>query len=134
MKFIIKFFALTLLLTATFNFAQAQRGDRNADPVQRAEKQTMTMKEKLSLSEKQTEKVREINLKYANKMKETRAANQDGDRSAMRETMTKLRQDQDAELKGVMTSEQFEIWTKMREEKPKQRSPKDDRKGKEKMN
>jgi periplasmic protein CpxP/Spy len=121
MKITFRILALAALFLIGFANAQAQRGDWNASPEDRAEKQTATMKEKLSLSEKQAEKVKAINLKYANKMKETRDANTEGDWTAMRETMGKIRQEQDAELKTVLTTEQFETWNKYQEEQRSQR-------------
>ena len=123
MKFTIKSILPALLLTAGFTTMQAQRGGggQGMDPVKRAEQQTTLMTEKLSLSEAQTLKVKEINLKYGQKTKEARDANADGDWSAMRETMTKLRQEQNAELKTVLTAEQFDTWAKYQEEQRSQR-------------
>ncbi len=125
MKITFRILALTTLFFIGFANVNAQRGNWDSSPEERAEKQTTTMTEKLSLSAKQAEKVKEINLKYANKMKEARAANTDGDWSAMRETMGKLRQEQDAELKTVLTKEQAETWTKFQEEQRSQRGPRD---------
>lgn len=113
---------MLLILSATFTFAQ--RGERGGDPTERAKEQTVEMTEKLSLSAKQSEKVGEINLKYANKLKEARDANADGDWSTMRETMTQIRQEQNAELKNVMTAAQFEQWEKILEERRSQRREK----------
>lgn len=132
MKITFKILALTFLLCAAFLNAEAQRGDWNSDPEQRAEQQTARMKEQLSLSDKQAEKVKAINLKYANKMKETRDANTGDDWQAMRETIMKLRQEQDEELKGVLTTEQFENWQKIREEQRQQRGSRGERSGKDK--
>jgi len=110
-------FLLAFLVTGGFAAAQAQPGGMGMgmDPEKRAEQQTATMTEKLSLSEAQTAKVREINLKYANKMKEARDK-ADGDREAMRATMTTLRSEQDKELQTVLTEEQWQQWLKIREE------------------
>jgi hypothetical protein len=132
MKIANKSFVLIMLLILSATFTFAQRGERGGDPTERAKEQTVEMTEKLSLSTKQAEKVGEINLKYANKLKEARDANPDGDWSAMRETMMQIRQEQNAELKNVMTAAQFEQWEKIleerrnqRREKSGQRSPKD---------
>lgn len=116
-----------LLMVATFILAglaavQAQPGGEGMgrDPEKRAEQQTATMTEKLSLSEAQTAKVKEINLKYATKIKEVRD-NAGGDREAMRAAMTALRDEQDKELKAVLTDEQWQQWVKIREEQRRNR-------------
>jgi hypothetical protein len=90
-------------------------GGRGGDPIQRAEMQTKMMIDSLSLSTKQGEKVKEVNLKYANKQKEARAANTDGDWEKMRATMDALRTEQNAELKTMLTQEQYDRWQKIAE-------------------
>lgn len=103
----------SLLLVSGSLFAQP--GGWNADPEQRAAQQTATMTEKLALSEAQAAKIQEINLKYAHKMKEARDSAA-GDREAMRATMGVLREEQDAELKTMLTDEQWQQWIAYREE------------------
>ncbi|MEY3369192.1 MAG: hypothetical protein RI973_2347 [Bacteroidota bacterium] len=114
------FLLIALCLASTTASLQAQQGanGRGSDPAQRAEMQTTRMKEELGLSDKQAEKVKAINTKYANKMKELRETNRDGDRTAMREAMTSLRQEQSEELKSVLTAEQFEKWQQLQSEGP----------------
>ena len=109
---------LTLGLSVATTSLLAQQGGsgRGAEPAQRAEMQTTRMKEDLGLSDKQAEKVKAINEKYANKMKEMREASRDGDRQAMRENMSVLRKEQTEELKTVLTSEQFEKWQQLQNE------------------
>jgi hypothetical protein len=85
------------------------------DPAERAEKQTAQMTEKLSLSDAQAGKVKEINLKYADKMKAAREE-ADGDWSSMREKMGAMRADQDKELQTVLTEEQWVQWDRYRTE------------------
>ena len=97
-------------------------GERpSMDPVKRAEKQTAMMTEQLTLSEAQSVKVQEINLKYAEKSKAMREANTSGDRTAMREQMTALRTAQDAELKTMLTSDQWAAWEKIQAEQRENR-------------
>ncbi len=103
-----------LLLSCLALQAQPGGGGRMMNPEQRAEQQTAQMTEQLALSEAQTGKVRDINLKYANKMKEARDKS-DGDWSAMRETMTAIRGEQDQELQTVLTQEQWTQWVAFRE-------------------
>lgn len=116
MRTTIKIFTLSLLFLAglTINL-NAQPGNWNADPEQRATQQTAQMTEKLSLSEAQSAKVKEINLKFANKMKEAREKSA-GDREAMRGAIGTIRQEQDTELQTVLTEEQWKQWTAYREE------------------
>ena len=117
MRTTIKMLVLTLLLTAGYfiNLSAQPGGGWNADPEQRATQQTATMTEKLALSEAQSTKVKEINLKYANKMKEAREKAA-GDRDAMRTTMGAIRQEQDAELQTALTEDQWKQWTAYRDE------------------
>lgn len=118
MRTTVKMLVLTLLLSAgrfiSMN-AQPGGGNWNADPEQRATQQTALMTEKLALSEAQSAKVKEINLKYANKIKEAREKAA-GDREAMRATVGTIRQEQDTELKTVLTEEQWKQWVTYREE------------------
>ena len=115
MKRLLFFF---LLAAGALSSLQAQPGGGggwNADPAQRAKQQTDLMTEKLALSDAQAAKVKEINLKYANKMKEAREK-ADGDWEAMRGTIGTIREEQDKELQTVMTEEQWQQWVKYREE------------------
>ncbi|MCC6462614.1 MAG: DUF4890 domain-containing protein [Saprospiraceae bacterium] len=107
--------AALLLLTAAALQAQPGGGPGRMSPEQRAEQQTTNMTEQLSLSEAQSSKVGEINLKYAQKMKELRAS-ADGDRDAMRAAMGTIRQEQDAELQTVLTQDQWKKWDAYRQE------------------
>jgi hypothetical protein len=102
-------------------FAVTASAQRGGDPTQRAEMQTKMMADSLSLSSRQGEKVKEINLKYANKQTEARQANADGDWEQMRAKMEALRTEQNAELKTVLTNEQYERWQKITAEQWKQR-------------
>ncbi len=105
--------AVVLLFFAMNSHAQGGGGQRGGDPVQRAEMQTKMMVDSLSLSSKQSEKVKEINLKYATEMKEARSQNPDGDREKMRSAMDALRTEQYAALKTVLTKEQYDHWLKI---------------------
>ncbi|MBK8426981.1 MAG: DUF4890 domain-containing protein [Lewinellaceae bacterium] len=125
MKHILKLAISALLFLVVFTSMQAQPpggGERpSMDPVKRAEKQTAMMTEQLTLSEAQAAKVQEINLKYAEKSKAMREANTSGDRTAMREQMTALRTAQDAELKTMLTSDQWAAWEKIQAEQRENR-------------
>lgn len=127
---------MTVMLFAIAIAANAQQGGgpggRSGDPIQRAEMQTKMMIDSLSLSTKQGEKVKEINLKYANKQKDARAANADGGWEKMRATMDALRTEQNAELKTMLTQEQYDRWQKIAEAQWQRRGgpPADGEKGK----
>ena len=96
---------------------QAQPGGGwGGDPKQRADMQTQLMTDSLALSEAQSAKVGEINLKYAQKMQDAReGATAAGDWESMRATMQTMRAEQDKELQTVMTQDQWQSWTQIRE-------------------
>jgi Spy/CpxP family protein refolding chaperone len=107
----------TALALATLTVAGAQpNGGRGGDPVQRAERQSQMMIDSLSLSTKQGEKVKEINLKYAHQQQQLRSANTDGNWETMRPKMDSLRTAQNGELKAVLTSDQYARWQKIAEQ------------------
>lgn len=114
MRTIVQFVFIIMFLTG-FITLHAQPGGRGGDPVQRADYQTKIMADSLSLSDAQSTKVGEINLKYAKKMQEARENNPDGDWEAMRATMQTMRTEQDKELQAVMTQEQWQRWSQIRE-------------------
>ncbi len=117
MKLNIVFPALFMLAFATGSLsAQPGGGWQNQSPEQRADQQVALMTEKIALSEAQAVKIREITLKYSQKMQEARQANPDGDREKMRETMTVIRSEQDKEYQTILTAEQWQNWLKVREE------------------
>ena len=107
--------ALFMLAASWAMQAQPGGGGRNMDPAERAKQQTASMTEKLALSEAQTNKVGEINLKYANKTKAARDE-ADGDWESMRETMGAIRAEQNKELQTVLTADQWTQWQKEQEE------------------
>jgi hypothetical protein len=115
MRTIAKLLSLAFFLGG-FVMLQAQPGGgRGGDPKQRAEAQTKLMTDSLALSDAQSAKVGEINMKYAQKMQEARANNPEGDWEAMRATMQTMRTEQDKELQTVLTQEQWQRWTQIRE-------------------
>ena len=129
MKSLVRTLTFLLLFLATIDMA-AQRGDWNSDPTEKVQRQTERMKESLSLSDKQAEKVGEINLKYAKKMREARAEmSSETDRTAIRESFMKLSKEQDEELKNVMTTAQFEEWQKIKAERMQQRRERRSKRG-----
>jgi len=91
------------------------------DPEKRAEAQAAMMKDSLSLSTAQANKVKEVLLKYAKQMSDVRNENFGGDWSAMRDKIMTIREAQNNELKTMLTSEQFSKWTNIIEAQRTQR-------------
>lgn len=115
----------TLLLVFSLSafVAYTQPGGRGPQgiPAEMAKRQTDLMVEKLELSEAQALKAQEINLQFAEKMKAARDSMPEGDWTVMRQKMTVLREQQDAELKKILTSDQWTAYVKLREEQRAQR-------------
>ena len=103
---------VSVLLITTNVFAQ-QRQRPSAEEM--AKRQTEQMVEKLSLTDDQKEKAEVINLKYARLQSEMMQSGQ-GDRQARSDEMRKNREARDAELKEILTPEQYEQYQKIREE------------------
>ncbi|MEZ5032593.1 MAG: hypothetical protein R2787_14475 [Saprospiraceae bacterium] len=110
----------TILLTFLLAFsvasspAQGTWGGSLPDPGEQAEQQTRMMRDSLGLSSAQTERIATVNATYALRQQEARD-NSDGDFKALRETLRALQQEQDAELKRYLTSDQWTAWTRIRE-------------------
>lgn len=101
------YFLATALLFATVVMAQPpQGGPGMMNPEEMVKRQTDEMVKELGLDAKQTEKVTAINKKYADKMGKLFQESQ-GNREGMREKMQALRTEKDAELKPILTAEQY---------------------------
>lgn len=92
----------------------AQRDNARQTAEARAENQTKSLTESLSLTEEQQKQVYTLNLDRAKKMDEMRNA-QDADRSKMRESMEAF----NTELQKVLTPEQKEKYKTVLEERRK---------------
>ncbi|MCB0641621.1 MAG: hypothetical protein KDC44_08275 [Phaeodactylibacter sp.] len=112
-----------LFLLAGFK-AEAQPPKGGGGPEEMAAKETQVMTTKLSLDDRQASKVEAINLAYAKKMHEAHEANA-GNREAMHEVRTAIDKEKAAELKAVLSPEQYKSYEEMKAEQPR-------RKGKEK--
>lgn len=101
---------LAIVVVATTALAQRVR----MSPEERTEQLT----KQLSLTEEQKGKVLEI---FKKSDKEMRAAFSDnaGDRDKVREIMQKNRKETEAQMKKVLTEEQFAKWEKLRSEAPR---------------
>lgn len=99
------------------------------DSLSMASHLTATMTEQLSLSEAQRLKVNDINLRFEERHRvlvdSFRGPNRD--RTDFKTKMTTLRQEQDAELKAVLTADQWTTWEKWQaEHKPMKKGDRTD--------
>jgi len=119
MKKILFVFMVSILVT-TISYAQNRGGQRNFDPEEIAKRQTEELKETLDLKKDQEKKVYELNLKNGKKMAEMRQ-NSDGDREAMRASFMKLREEQNKEMKKILSDTQYKKYEKYLEERRNRR-------------
>ncbi len=123
MKLSMKFFAIVAVLVTLNLTAFAQKGDRSITAKERAEKITKKMTEKLELDTYQTEKVRDLNLTLAAKLKALKT-NDTMDRAAKKAEVKALRDEHKVALQGVLNAEQwdkFSAFVKKRKEKREER-------------
>lgn len=119
------------LIVSMLSFAQKPQGGQNGSsqrqrmsPEDMSKRQTERMVKQLKLDEAQTVKVQAINLDFSEKMKTAFESAQD-DRSSMRSKMETIRNEKNAELKTVLTEEQYKKYledekTQMEERKSRQ--------------
>lgn len=119
MKISVKVMLMSLAMIFATTLMNAQ-GPRGGDPVERAKKMTEHLTSELELNTKQAKKVEAINLKYAKKQQEIRTAmrkkHEEGgevDRELVKETMEKMRTDQEEEIKGILTPSQIQKFDAM---------------------
>jgi hypothetical protein len=111
-KILVSIFLLTaLLLVVTFTRAQKKTA---ANPEQRATKLTEWMKTNLQLNDDQATQVQTINLKYANKTQELQT--QSLSRKQKMQILKENDKAKDAELKSVLTTEQYNGYQAKKEE------------------
>lgn len=110
---------LVLLISSVSVFAQdGKRGaKKGGDPAQRCEKMIADLK----LDEKQAADFRKVEAEFRDKMKAERKQ-ADLDRRKMREKMMSLRDDRDAEMKKILTEDQYKQYL----EKQRPQSPRKD--------
>jgi biopolymer transport protein ExbD len=112
-----KLFFISSLLWMMVITANGQ--PQNRTPEERAKRQTDMVVEATGCDAATKAKVEAISLKYAKEMSALFEKNQD--REALREPMKQLREKQDAELKGVLTADQFAKYQAKLEEMRKAR-------------
>jgi hypothetical protein len=106
--------ALVLAAVATPAFAADLDALKDTTPAERAKAQTAMMKTKLGLSEAEAAKVAPINLKYAEKM-EPIIKGTEGPLIRMK-SMRGVEEAKEAELKGVLTADQYTKFEASKEE------------------
>lgn len=114
---------VAILALTTGAMAQQQEGKPKASPEERAEQQTKHMTSQLGLSPEQAAKVKEINLKYAQ---------QQGEHRGDHESMMKMTETKNAELKQVLTEEQYQKHMERSQQKMEKKEDKQKMKMKDK--
>lgn len=109
----IGFLLITLILGTVVGRAQNWQ---NATPEDMAKRQTEQIKEKCGLDKDQEKKVYDLSLKSSKEMAKMREQG-GGDRDAMREKMAKMREDQNKEMKKILSAEQYKKYEKYLEER-----------------
>lgn len=105
------FFMLISVFTVSL-YAQ-DRGEKKISPEERAVKQTERMTKHLELNADQQAKVKAIHVKYNKEMKakgEEARTKAKKDKETRRAEMKKKHEAKEAELKSVLTPEQYEKW------------------------
>jgi hypothetical protein len=108
------FFVVALLLISVRALAVDIDALKDTTPKERAEAQTLMMKENLGLSEAKTEKVRAINLKYADKM-EPVIEGSDGPMMKGREARN-FQAQKEGELKAVLSADEYKKYLASKKE------------------
>ncbi|MCG8582028.1 MAG: DUF4890 domain-containing protein [Bacteroidales bacterium] len=109
--------SLLIMSLAACNLNGQQR--RMPSPKEMSERQTEMMVKNLALTEQQEKAVSEINFKYAGKFQNLRKEAA-GDREKMRTLRNDLVNNKNEELKNILSSEQFEKYKKLEEERAKE--------------
>jgi FtsZ-interacting cell division protein ZipA len=123
MKIIIQLIAIAILLLAGLTTTNAQRGGGwEASPEVRAEEQTSRMKSDLGLTDEQAKKIKDINLKYAQKAQEKRKEKA-AEKEKIRAEREAARAEHQKEVEKILTKEQQEKWVKIRQERPERKGP-----------
>lgn len=103
-----------LFLMSAMGMAQP----RDFDPEDLAKRQTAQLKEELDLNEDQEKKVYDLNLESTKKMSKLREEMQSGGGfEGMREKMTEIREEQNKNMKEILTEKQWAKYEKYQEER-----------------
>jgi periplasmic protein CpxP/Spy len=112
----IGFLMIALLLGVMVSFGQNWQ---SATPEEMAKRQTEQIKEKCGLDKAQEKKVYDLSLESSKQMAKLRSEMQGGGgpSDAMREKMTKMREEQNKEMKKILTADQYVKYEKYLEER-----------------
>lgn len=117
MKLSIKLLSTLVLFLTIGSSVFAQKGERpQHDPVEMAERETSRLTEELELGESQVIKMKEINLAYAKKMQEARENNSEN-REAMKEVRDAINSDKSAEIKTILSEDQYKKYESLMAER-----------------
>jgi periplasmic protein CpxP/Spy len=94
--------------------AQAQEKEKRT-PQECAKARTEHMTKELALSPEQQAKVEAINLKYADQVEAMRSE-REAERTAKREAAKAMHDAHDAEMKAVLTADQYTKWVAKKQE------------------
>ena len=114
MKKVIGLFLVILISTVTVFAQNGNRKGKKGDPSQRSEK----MISELKLDDKQAAEFRKVEADFREQMKKERDAVKE-DRQKMREKMVAMRTEKNAQMKKILTDEQYKLY----QEKQKANSP-----------
>ncbi|HMQ49006.1 MAG TPA: hypothetical protein PKA00_16080 [Saprospiraceae bacterium] len=103
MKRSIQLLVSTVLFLALALTVNAQRGEGFPTPEEMAERQTAHMTDQLKLSDEQKEQVKSINLTFSKKAHEIRQEQRQKEQAAME----KIKNEKLAEMKKVLSDEQY---------------------------
>lgn len=112
----IGFLLIALIMGTLIGTAQNWQ---NSTPEEMAKRQTDQIKEKCGLDKDQEKKVYDLNLKSGKEMAKMRSEMQGGGgpSDAMREKMSKMRDDQNKEMKKILSADQYVKYEKYLEER-----------------
>ncbi|HSO87979.1 MAG TPA: hypothetical protein VLQ91_15610 [Draconibacterium sp.] len=112
----IGFLMVAILLVTMVSKAQNWQ---NSTPEEMAKRQTDQIKEKCGLDKDQEKKVYDLNLKSSKEMAKIREGMQGGGGPSdeMRAKMTKIRDEQNKEMKKILTADQYVKYEKYLEER-----------------
>lgn len=113
------FFSLILFFIGTITtFAQSERGkqmrNKNATPEEKAEKRTQKWKTELNLNDTQTAQLKTALIKRITATDELKGEEKGQERKTK---MTAIMAEFDAQVKSILTPEQYAIYQKKKEEK-----------------
>ncbi|WP_303922628.1 hypothetical protein [Draconibacterium sediminis] len=112
------FLLVVVLVGTTMAMAQNRGGQRQFNPEEMAKRQTAQFKTDLELNDTQAEKMEKVLLKSYKDMSTLRQEmNGEEDRSKMDEKMREWRENQQKEMKKILTEDQFAKYEKLMEER-----------------